>query len=159
MYTKQSLELVWVWFVLFCDTLSQKGHLVSCMTILVPNLQITRSDIRPHIKWVVHLVTAYGHFNLPWGIVWVCMSPHTHFICPPPPPPPLPPRAQMTHQMKHTSNYFFKCACVLQNIHSSSALDGNKVHISLQYSCKKKECCMYYILCFHLIKDLINVQV
>ena len=27
----------------------------------------------------------YGHFNLPWGIVWVCMSPHTHFIPPPTP--------------------------------------------------------------------------
>ena len=148
--------------MLFCDTLSQKGHLVSCMTMLVPNLQITRSDIRPHIKWVVHLVTAYGHFNLPWGIVWVCMSPYTHFIIPPPPP--SPPRAQMTHLMKHTSNYFIKCACVgptSEHPSSSSALDGNKIHISLQYSCKKKEkeCCMYYILCFHLIKDLINVQV
>ena len=28
------------------------------------NLQITRSDIRPHIKWAVSLVIAYGHFNL-----------------------------------------------------------------------------------------------
>ena len=122
--------------MLFCDTLSQKGHLVSCMTIHVPNLQITRSDIRPHIKWVVRLVTAYGHFNLPWGIVWVCMSPHTHFI-----PDSPPPRAQITHLMKHTSNYFIKCACVLQNIHNSSALDGSKglqFILSLQYSCKKK---------------------
>ena len=153
MYTKQSLERVWVRFVLFCDTLSQKGHLVSCMTILVPKLQITRSDI-PHIKWVVRLVTAYGHFNLPWGIVWVCMSPHTHFI------PPPPSRAQMTHLMKHISNYFIKCACELQNIHSSSALDGYKVHIKFAIFMlkKKEECCMYYILCFHLIKDLINVQ-
>ena len=58
------------------------------------NLQITRSDIRPHIKWPVSLVIAYGHFNLPQGIVWVCMSSHTHFITP---------RAQMTHLMKHTS--------------------------------------------------------
>ena len=121
MYTKQSLEWVWVWFVLFCDTLSQKGHLLSCMTILVPNLQIIRSDIRPHIKCVVRLVTAHGHFNLPKGIVWVCMSPHTHFI------PAPPPRAQMTHLMKHTSNYFIKCACKPENIHSSSALDGHKV--------------------------------
>ena len=123
---------------------------MSCMTILVSNLQITRSDIRPHIKWVVRLVTAYGHFNLPWGIVWVCMSPHTHFI----PPPPLP-RAQMTHLMKHTSYYFIKCACELQNIHSSSALDGHKIILSLQYSCKKKKsaaCITYYVF------DLINVQ-
>ena len=123
--------------------------------IHVPNLQITRSDIRPHIKWVVRLVTAYGHFNLPWGIVWVSMSPHTLY-------PPPSPRAQMTHLMKHTSNYFIKCACVLTNIHSSSANDGDKglqFILSLQYSCKKKEeCCMHYILCFHLIKDLINVQ-
>ena len=135
--------------MLLCDTLSQKGHLVSCMTILVPNLQITRSDIRPHIKWVVRLVTAYGHFNIPWGIVWVCMSPNTHFIAPHP----SPPRAQMTHLMKHTSNYFITRACVLQNIHSSSAHDGNKglqFILSLQYSC--------HILCFHLIKDLINAQ-
>ena len=123
-----------------------------CMTILVPNLQITRSDIRPHIKWVVCLVIAYGHFNLPWGIVWVCMSPHTHFI----PPPPPPPRALM----KHTSNYFFKFACVLQNIHSSSAHDGNKglQFILFAIFMSKKRCCMHYILCFHLIKDLINVQ-
>ena len=107
---------------------------MSCMTILVLNLQITRSDIRPHIKWAVCVVTAYGNFNIPWGIVWVCMSPHTHFI-------PLRPPAQMTHLMKHTSNYFIKCACVLQNLHSSSAYDGNKglqFILSLQYSCKKK---------------------
>ena len=50
------------------------------MTILFLNLQIVRSDIRPHIKWAVSLVIAYGHFNLPQGIVWVCMSSHTHFI-------------------------------------------------------------------------------
>ena len=110
------------------------------MAILVPNLQITRSDIRPHIKWVVCLVIVYSHFNLPWRIAWACMSPHTHFIALPPPTPP-PPRAQVTHLMKHTSNYFFKCACVLQNIHSSSAHDGNKglqFILSLQYSCKKR---------------------
>ena len=35
------------------------------------NLQITRSDIRPHIKWAVSLGTAYGDFNLPQGFVWV----------------------------------------------------------------------------------------
>ena len=32
------------------------------------NLQITRSDISPHIKWAVSLVIAYGHFNLPRGL-------------------------------------------------------------------------------------------
>ena len=118
--------------MLFCDTLFQKGHLVSCMTILVPNLQITRSDIRPHIKWVVCLVTAYGHFDLPWGIVWVCMSPHTHFT------PPPSPRTQMTHLMKHILNYFIKCACELQNIHSSSALDGHKAHFKFAVFMKKR---------------------
>ena len=111
---------------------------MSCMTILVLNLQITRSDIRPHIKWVVRLVTAYGHFDLAWGIVWVCMSPHTHFILPPPPSPPFP-RAQMTRLMKHTSNYFIKCACELQNIHNSSALDGHKVHTKFAIFMKKKK--------------------
>ena len=60
--------------MLFNDTWSQSGHSVSCMTILFLNLQIIRSDIRPHIKWVVSLVIAYGHFNLPLGFVWVCMG-------------------------------------------------------------------------------------
>ena len=32
------------------------------------NLQITRSDIRPHIKWALILVIVYGHFNLPSGV-------------------------------------------------------------------------------------------
>ena len=35
------------------------------------NLQITRSDIRPHIKLAVNLMIANGHFNLPLGFVWV----------------------------------------------------------------------------------------
>ena len=53
-----------VWFVLFNDTWSQYGHSVPCMTILFINLQISRSDIRPHIKWAVslvilHVVTLY----------------------------------------------------------------------------------------------------
>ena len=51
-----------------------RGHSVSCMTILFLNLQITRSDIRPHIKWAVSLVLAYGHFNIPLGFMWVCMG-------------------------------------------------------------------------------------
>ena len=38
------------------------------------NLQITRSDIRSHIKLAVSLVIADGHFNLPQGFVWVCMA-------------------------------------------------------------------------------------
>ena len=44
------------------------------------NLQITRSDIRPHIKWAVSLMIAYGHFILPRGFVWVYMGEHTQFI-------------------------------------------------------------------------------
>ena len=55
---------------------------MSCMTILFLNLLIARSDIRPHTKWAVRLVIAYGHFNLPQGFVWVCMGQHTHFITP-----------------------------------------------------------------------------
>ena len=50
------------------------------MTILFLTLQVTRSDIRLHIKLAVSLVIAYGHFNLPQGFVWVCMGKHTHFI-------------------------------------------------------------------------------
>ena len=47
------------------------------------NLQIARSDIRPHIKWAVSLVMiAYGHFNLSQGLKWVCMGSHTHLITP-----------------------------------------------------------------------------
>ena len=40
---------------------------MSCMTILAD----ARSDIRPHIKWAVSLVFAYGHFNIPLGCEWV----------------------------------------------------------------------------------------
>ena len=32
------------------------------------NMQIIRSDIRPHIKWVVSLLIGYGHFNLPQAV-------------------------------------------------------------------------------------------
>ena len=71
-----------VWFVLFIDTWSQKGHSVSCMTILFLNLQFTTSDIRPHIKLAVSLVIAYGHFSLLQAFVWVCMGLHIHFITP-----------------------------------------------------------------------------
>ena len=55
---------------------------MSCKTIPFLNLQITISDIRPHIKWAVSLVTAYGHFHLPQGFVWVCMGQYTHFTTP-----------------------------------------------------------------------------
>ena len=37
-------------------------------------VQISRSDIRPHIKWAVSLVIAYGHFDFPQGFVWVRMG-------------------------------------------------------------------------------------
>ena len=32
------------------------------------NMQITRSDIRPYIKWAFSLVIIYGHFSLPPGL-------------------------------------------------------------------------------------------
>ena len=38
------------------------------MTTHYLNLQITRSDIRPQIKWVASLVIAYGHFSLPQAL-------------------------------------------------------------------------------------------
>ena len=47
---------------------------MSCMTILFLKLQITRSDIKPHIKWAVSLVIAYGQFNFPQGFMWVYMG-------------------------------------------------------------------------------------
>ena len=34
--------------------------------------KITRSDVGPHVKWVISLVIAYGHFNLPYGFEWAC---------------------------------------------------------------------------------------
>ena len=49
--------------MLFNDTWSLEGHTVSCMTIFFLNLQITRSDIRPHVKWAVSLVITYGTFK------------------------------------------------------------------------------------------------
>ena len=63
------------WFRLCCFI-----YLVSVRTFCVMydhtflNLQITGSDIRQHIKWVVSLVIAYGHFNLPQGFVRVCIG-------------------------------------------------------------------------------------
>ena len=72
MYTKQLLELVWVWFVLLYDTSSQKRVFTATLTILFLNLQITRSDIRPDIKWAVSLVIAYGLFNLSLSTTFFC---------------------------------------------------------------------------------------
>ena len=68
----------WIRFVLSNDNWSQKGHSVSCMTILVINFHVTRSDTRTHIKWAVSLVIAYGHFDIPHGFAWVCTGQHTH---------------------------------------------------------------------------------
>ena len=72
-----------IWFVLFKDTWSQ-----SCMAILFLNLQIIRSDIRPHIKWAVSLVIAHGHFKSSSGVlceyVWVnilTLSPPRGYDC------------------------------------------------------------------------------
>ena len=58
----------------FKDTWSQWGHLVSCMIIVFSCLQITRSDIRPHVKWAVNLVIAAGNLIFLRGLcrcVWV----------------------------------------------------------------------------------------
>ena len=39
------------------------------------NLEITGSDIRPHINWAVSLVIIYGRFNLPQGVCgYVCVN-------------------------------------------------------------------------------------
>ena len=38
-----------------------------------PNLQVTRSDIRPHKRSVI-LVIAHGQCHLPQEFVWVCMD-------------------------------------------------------------------------------------
>ena len=43
-----------VWFGLSC---------LMTLTILFLKLQITRPDIRSHMKWAVSLVIAYGHFK------------------------------------------------------------------------------------------------
>ena len=52
------------------------------MTILFLNLQITRSDIKPQVKWAVNLVIADGHINLPQGFVTLCGYVWAHFITP-----------------------------------------------------------------------------
>ena len=50
--------------------LVSEGHLVLCMTIHFLNLQMTRSDIRAHIKWAVSLVTLIFLRGL-CGYVWI----------------------------------------------------------------------------------------
>ena len=52
-----------MWFGLCCLVTPGLSK-ASCMTILFLNLQITISGIRPHIKWAVSLVIAYGQFIL-----------------------------------------------------------------------------------------------
>ena len=69
-----------VWFGLCClktPGLSKEIR-CHCMTILFRNLQLTRSGIRPHIKWTVSLVIAYGHVWVAYGHVWACMG---HMVC------------------------------------------------------------------------------
>ena len=65
--------------VYLSGTWSLLDHVVSCMTILILSLQITRADIKPQVKWAVNLVIVDGHFNLPQGFVCICMDSHTHF--------------------------------------------------------------------------------
>ena len=60
-----------IYIYILYDTWSQQGHWVLCIATLFLELQITRSDSRPHIKWAVSLVIAYGHFNFPQVFVWV----------------------------------------------------------------------------------------
>ena len=45
-------------------------------------LQITRSDIRPHMKVGCQPGDCIWLLNLPQEFVWVCMDKHTHFITP-----------------------------------------------------------------------------
>ena len=47
-----------------------------------PMLAVTRSDIRPLIKWAASLVIADGPFNLAQGFVLVFIGKQTHFIIP-----------------------------------------------------------------------------
>ena len=51
--------------------------------MLFRNLQITRSEIRPHIKWAVSLVVAYGHFILPQGFACVYVWANILTLSPP----------------------------------------------------------------------------
>ena len=68
------MELSRFGLVLFDDIWSQKGHSVSCMTTLFLKLQITKSDIRPHMKWAVSQVITYGQFNFSQGFMCVYMG-------------------------------------------------------------------------------------
>ena len=48
------------------------SSMVWFLATIVLSLHTTGSDIRPHMKWTVSQVIAYGYFNLPQGFVWVC---------------------------------------------------------------------------------------
>ena len=70
--------------MLFNNAWSQKGHSASCTASYPLNLQITKSDIRPHIQWAVNLIIADNHFiiYLPQGFAWICMGQHNPFMNP-----------------------------------------------------------------------------
>ena len=64
---------VWILFCLMKAGLSKD---IWCYgwTYSFLGLQISKSDIRPHVKWAVNLVSADGYFNIPQGLcgyVWV----------------------------------------------------------------------------------------
>ena len=74
-WVRGDLYQLWVWFGLCC--LMTPGLCKGIRCHVWPHffikLQMSRADIRPHIKWVVSLVIAYGHFDFPQRFVWVCM--------------------------------------------------------------------------------------
>ena len=45
-------------------------------------LQITKSDMRPQVKWAVSLVIAHDDVNLSLEFKLVCLGQHTYFIAP-----------------------------------------------------------------------------
>ena len=63
-------EMEWEFCVVFKDTTPHQGRSVSFMTIHACKA-LTKSDIRPHVKWTVSLVIANGQFYLSQGFVWV----------------------------------------------------------------------------------------
>ena len=58
------LQLTSLSFGLFHDTWPQQGHLVSCTTILYAKCNY---PVKLQIKWVVSLMIADSHCNLPQG--------------------------------------------------------------------------------------------
>ena len=84
--TDETISMVWVGLgCLMTPGLSKDilCHVRYMCDYTFLNMQIIRSDIRPHIKWAVSLVIAYGHFNFPQGL-WVHMYGLTYmyFIIP-----------------------------------------------------------------------------